>query len=223
MRKLNTQLTITLTIVSAIIIIFNQYLIFAILPANNGKMKLSGNLSQDVITLVMSAGIPTVYGAELNVNYDDVQNSMNMMKQFDPGYGKNKITLSGDMQQRYIDITTKTACEFCCGAKALSFDNGKPACGCAHSQAMRGLTAYLLQNYGDQYDNDQILREISKWKNKFFPKQMIKKITNQIQTGKFTPDVASILMDVDVSKYNNYADTPLPSDIKGLPEMVGGC
>lgn len=193
------------------------------MPASHGKMKLSGDLSKDAVTLIMSLGIPTVYGAELNVNYEDVPNSMNIMKHFDPGYGDNKITLTGELQQRYIDITTKIACEYCCGAKTLSFVNGKPACGCAHSQAMRGLTAYLLQNHANQYSNDDILKELAKWKSKYFPKQMINKITTQIQLEQFTPDIAAILMDVDISKYNGSKYTPLPSDLNDLPSMVGGC
>ncbi|MEK7131619.1 MAG: hypothetical protein AAB797_02710 [Patescibacteria group bacterium] len=189
-----------------------------------GGAKLSGNLGEDAVKLVFMQGAPEVYGAELNVNYDDVQNSMNVMKQFDLGYGNNKPALSAEEKKRYTAINLRISCEFCCGAAAIVFENGEASCGCAHSQAMRGLTAYLIKNHGAEYSDDEILRELAKWKGRYFPKQMVQKMTEQIQSSQFTPDIASLLLDVKLPKYGaNSQPAPIPSDIKNLPSMVGGC
>lgn len=189
-----------------------------------GGASLSGNLGDDAVKLSFIQGTPDVYGAELKVSFDDVQNSMNIMKQFDLGYGNNKPALSAEEKKRYTDINLRISCEFCCGAKAIVFENGEPSCGCAHSQAMRGLTAYLVKNHGTEYSDDEILRELAKWKGRYFPKQMIQKMTDQIQSGKYTPDIASLLLNVKLPKYgDNNTSAPVPSDIKDLPSMVGGC
>jgi len=189
-----------------------------------GGASLSGNLGDDAVKLSFIQGVPDVYGSELSINFDDVQNSMNIMKQFDLGYGNNKPALSAEEKKRYTDILLRISCEFCCGAAAIVFENGEPSCGCAHSQAMRGLTAYLIKNHGTEYTDDEILRESAKWKGRYFPKQMIQKMTNQITSGKYTPDIAALLLDVKLPKYgDNNASAPVPSDIKDLPSMVGGC
>ena len=192
--------------------------------AGGGKTKLSGNLSEDAVKLAITAGAPDKYGQELGVNFDQVQQSMNVMKQFDPGYGSQKIILQGDDLKRYTDVGLRISCEYCCGAKAIVFANGEAACGCAHSQAMRGLAAYLIQKHSAEYTDDQILRELARWKGRYFPKQMSKKMTEQLQSGQYTPDMAALLLDLEVPKYSGQsADAPLPSAIKDAPGMVGGC
>ena len=190
--------------------------------SRNGQTQLSGDLMNDPIQLVISQGQPDVYGQELNISFDDVQQSLNVLRQFDPTYGKNKITLAGADLKRYISIGQKIACEYCCSAKTLVRPDGQAACGCAHSQAMRGLSAYLIQNHGDKYSDDEILRELARWKGMYFPKQMIKKLAGQLQGADFTPDTASLVLDRDLPDYGG-GSAPLPSEIKNLPGMVGGC
>lgn len=192
------------------------------LQTGKDSIKLSGDLLDDTIKLVISQGIPTAYGAELNVNFDQAQQAINVMKQYDPTYGKNKIILEGDDLQRYIDVGLQISCEYCCSAVSIIHANGKGACGCAHSQAMRGLMAYLIQDHGEEYTNDEILRELARWKGIYFPKQMIEKLSTQLQGGEFTPDTASLLLSLDLPDYGG-GEIPLPSDIKNLPNMVGGC
>ena len=191
--------------------------------AGDGKIKLSGNLGEDAVKLAVVTGVPDKYGQELAVNFDQVQQSMNVMKQFDPGYGANKIVLTGEALKRYTDVGLRISCEYCCGAKAIVFANGEAACGCAHSQAMRGLAAYLIEKHGAEYTDDQILRELARWKGRYFPKQMSKKMTEQLQNGQYTPDMAALLLELEVPKYSGQsADAPLPSSIKDAPGMVGG-
>lgn len=194
--------------------------ITAKLSSGNGS-GLSGDLGQDAVKLALAQGAPDIYGNELNVSFSQVEQSMNAMKDLDPTYGRKKITLAGDLLERYIGIGSKIACEYCCGVKTLVQPNGKAACGCAHSQAMRGLAAYLLQNHASEYTDDQILRELARWKGSYFPKAMVDKIASQLGSGQYTPDVAALLMDLKVPKYNsNSKGAPLPSE---LPGQVGGC
>src|SRR3989338_38546 len=124
--------------------------------AGDGKIKLSGNLGEDAVKLAVVTGVPDKYGQELAVNFDQVQQSMNVMKQFDPCYGANKIVLTGEALKRYTDVGLRISCEYCCGAKAIVFANGEAACGCAHSQAMRGLAKYLIKNHGTEFTDEEI-------------------------------------------------------------------
>ena len=189
-----------------------------------GNTKLTGNIAEDAVKISFHQGVPDIYGTEMGVSFEEVQQAMDIMKQYDPGYGSNKISLNADEMKRYIDVNIKISCEYCCGAKSIIFENGEAACGCAHSQAMRGLAAYLIRNHGGEFTNDQMLRELAIWKGRYFPKQMIQKVTEQLQSGKYTPDVASLLLDLKLPKYSEeQKSAPLPSDIKDLPGMVGGC
>jgi hypothetical protein len=188
-------------------------------------ISLSGNIMDDAIKLVISQGVPEIYGEELGVDFGQAQASINIMRQYDPGYGKEKkITLTGDNLKRYTDVGVKISCEYCCGAKSIINSGGGPACGCAHSIAMRGLLAYLIQNHGEKYTNDELLRELARWKGIYFPKQMIKKLAEQLQGQKdFTPDTAALVLDVKLPEYEGGKSAPLPSEIENLPGMVGGC
>lgn len=184
---------------------------------------LTGDLGQDAVKLALSQGTPDIYGNELGVSFSQVEQSMGIMKEFDPTYGSKKIMLSGALLNRYISIGSKIACEYCCGATTLVKSDGVAACGCAHSQAMRGLAAYLLQNHASEYTDDQILRELARWKGSYFPKAMVDKISQQLSSGQYTPDVASLLLDLKVPKYSGSSqNAPLPNNIK-LPGQVGGC
>lgn len=189
-----------------------------------GDIKLSGNLSEDAVKLAISSGVPLVYGEELGVSFDQVVPAMNVIKQFDPAYGSQKIVLAGQDLQRFIGVGLKISCEYCCSAKAIIREDGQAACGCAHSQAMRGLLAYLIKNHNSQYTDDEMLRELARWKGMFYPKQTIQKITSQLQGANFTPDVASLVLGMKLPDYGQGSKSaPVPSDIKNLPNMVGGC
>ena len=128
---------------------------------------------------ILPSGVPAIYGSELKIRYDDVSAA-------DPakadqtirtlGFFDQQMTLSGPEKDRYINIlytlNNGISCEYCCGARAVIFADGMPACGCAHSYAMRGLTKYLLTKHSSEYTDEQILEEVGKWKALFFPGQM---------------------------------------------------
>ncbi len=125
---------------------------------------------------VIPKGIPDIYGQELGISFDGVSPdnpqladaTIARLSGFDTG-----ISLDAAQKQRYVNILYKMengiSCEFCCGARSVIFENGEPACGCAHSYAMRGLTKYLITKHGDEYSDAQILEEAGKWKVLFFP------------------------------------------------------
>ncbi len=154
---------------------------------------------QEAIKAVIPTGTPK-YGEELGVSFDNPVNSMNKLEAYDdmkggPIRGTKAITLSPQLQQRYIKITNSISCEFCCGVPAITDSKGEPACGCAHSSAMRGLAKYLLSKHANEYTDEQILEELTKWKSLFFPKNM-------------------------VERYMQQSGNLQPTD---LPGMVGGC
>jgi len=165
---------------------------------------------------VIPKGVPKTYGSELGVSFSDVTPSnpqladatIKKMSAFD-----QQITLTGDDLQRYIATVSQISCEYCCGAQSIIFNDGKPACGCAHSYAMRGIAKYLIQNHGEEYTNDQILEELGKWKTLFFPGQISAK--------------AEVLKAQGVElNYINLASNKYRGAEKGAQsggQMVGGC
>jgi hypothetical protein len=153
-------------------------------------------------------GIPDVYGKELDVTFDEVQESMNVMRVMGPTYGADdgKIILEGDELKRFIAIGKLIACEYCCGVKTLVDDEGKAACGCAHSIVMRGLAAYLIKNHSNEMTDDEILEEVNKWKKVFFPKQTLTASFEELKKSG-DKDIEALLQE--------FPDF--------LPQMVGGC
>lgn len=162
---------------------------------------------KEIKSSFVPTGTPEVYGKELDISFDKAQDAINKVRIFDPTYGSEgkKIILSGDDLKRYIKIGSQIACEYCCGAKTLVKENGEAACGCEHSQMMRGLAAYLIKNHPDISD-ERILEELTKWKRTYFPKQMLSaKLQEMKKAGdKEVEDVLKEFPDF-------------------LPEMVGGC
>ncbi|MEW6062824.1 MAG: hypothetical protein AB1571_00425 [Nanoarchaeota archaeon] len=204
---------VILIAVITIIILFNQYQVSSLYKVIGGK---NSGSSVKGITSVIPTGIPAVYGAELNIAYDDIDpnnqrkadTTISSLGQFD-----NSISLDGELFDRYIKIGMQISCEYCCGAEAIIFSNGKAACGCAHSFAMRGLAKYLLKNHASEFTDDQILEELGKWKTLFFPGIMAQK--------------AAVLKEKGIElNYINLASNKYRGIEQGKTSsggMVGGC
>ncbi len=138
---------------------------------------------------VLPQGVPAVYGPELNVSFSDPVPSFQILDSYDRG--ALTINLEGDDLARYINIAMQAACEYCCGAKTLVFSDGKAACGCAHSAAMRGVAKYLIQKHGSEYTDEQILAEVNKWKATAFPRQTVERALGNSQAGSATSTLPS--------------------------------
>ena len=162
-------------------------------------------------------GIPAIYGAELGVSFDDVsaknpQKADETIKKL--GILDQQITLTGADLERYKTIALQISCEYCCGAPSIIFENGDPACGCAHSYAMRGLAKYLITKHASEYSDDQILEEMSKWKTLFFPDVMAQKAGVMAQKG-----IEFNYINLASNKYRG-----LENEAQGSGgAMVGGC
>lgn len=67
------------------------------------------------------------------------------------------------------DMHGGLSCEYCCEAESVVTADGEAACGCSHAVAMRGLAKHLVQE--TDMSDDEIFREVSRWKVRFFPSQ----------------------------------------------------
>lgn len=175
-------------------------------------------------------GVPVPYGQELGINFDNpvegLQKLANLDKDMTASYGpmlqQGKITqaqydqmtapykdgigvasLDDAQKARFIKIGTMISCEYCCGSKAMVTREGMPACGCAHSAAMRGLAKYLITRHPELNDN-QVLELVKQVKALSFPKQTVEAaLKAQGLGGESAP--AS------------------PGSTSSLPSQVGGC
>ncbi len=173
-KEKNTELFIQF----AIIVVLVGLLMYGIGKGGGSSTTNSGGINSQAIIESVSAseilptGVPKIYGDELKIRYDDIsatnsqstEATISKLTQIDVSE-----TLKGAELERYVRIGSAIACEYCCGAKTLIFSDGSPACGCAHSYAMRGLAKYLIKFHGDEFTDEQILEELGKWKVLFFP------------------------------------------------------
>lgn len=188
------KLTMGLLIATIFIVGFNAYQIYKLNNSNGnqnsdvvsdrlaiGDDNMNG-VSDTAISLegpdIIPKGMPDIYGKELGVSFDDVsltdqQKSDATIKKI--GILDSQISLNSDQSKRYINIAGKISCEYCCGTESIIFPDGKAACGCAHSFAMRGLAKYLVKNHPNEFTDDQILEELGKWKTLFFPGKLTEK------------------------------------------------
>ncbi len=183
------KITIGLLAAAILVIAFNAFQMGQISASQNtapnsiadaaaGSKHASNAASVGFETDVLPKGMPPIYGKEIGISYDDVsaanqQKADSTIKKL--GILDQQITLSGKDLERYIQVSGQISCEYCCGTDSIIFPDGKPACGCQHSFAMRGLAKYLIKNHGNEYTNDEVLEEMGKWKTLFFPAQMAKK------------------------------------------------
>lgn len=247
--KITSKNTISKLIVLFIVIgvaltAYNQLQILGI------KSGLSQNLATGLTFVqaeVIPTGMPEIYGQELNIRYDDVnQNNPELADKTITVMGllDKSINLEGEQLERYIDITSEMSCEYCCGTNSIivrredaaeldkkideaisagkitreqgeSFRRtpGIPACGCAHSFAMRGLAKYLILNHGSEFTNEEILNELGKWKTLFFPGQMAAK-ADALKNKNIEFSYANL-------GSNRYRG--IEAESSGNSQMVGGC
>ena len=193
-KKTKQQNTLILALagVVLVILIFNQFQLSSLKNAfESGQVSVStgtagGTAAVATVNSVIPTGIPRIYGEELGVSYDDVTPS-------NPSLADKTITLLGNLDnsinleganlERYIKIVSMISCEYCCGAESIIFKDGQPACGCAHSYAMRGVAKYLISKHSTEFSDEEVLTELAKWKTLFFPGIMQTKAEALKQNG----------------------------------------
>lgn len=186
----------------------------------------AGTAAAVVNSKVIPKGIPPIYGQELGISFDDVSATNPQAADLTIaklGQLDQDISLEGADKERYINILYKMengiSCEYCCGARAIIFESGEPACGCAHSFAMRGLAKYIITKHSTEYTDSEILEEVGKWKTLFFPTQMAQKA--QILEAK---GIELNYINLASNKYRGIERLAANSGGAGSAGgMVGGC
>lgn len=168
---------------------------------------------------VSPKGTPEIYGKELGVSFDDItieapDKANTIIKKL--GALDQQLTLTGTDLERYIAIASQISCEYCCGAPSIIFADGKAACGCAHSFAMRGVAKYLIKNHSTEYTNDEILEELGKWKTLFFPGKLAEKAAVLKAKG-----IELNYINIASNKYRGIENEAKTKSSNG--QMVGGC
>lgn len=133
----------------------------------------SGDALADAKVVMIATGKP--FYAPDNIDFDD---PINAQKKW--GAYENSIKLSGPMQARYEKLISTMVCSYCCGGPT-SVTLIKQ-CGCAHARAARGFYKYMLQTYGDQYSDDELIGESHRWYALWYPKGMLEDYL--LATGK---------------------------------------
>jgi hypothetical protein len=188
-----------------------------LLPESSSTLTTVNLLAQNKDFI--ATGVPDRYGKDLGFAYDDID-------PYDAAKANAAIAIFSNLDrtlivegaelQRYIKILYQDyggmSCEFCCGAQSIIFENGKPACGCAHSYAMRGLTKYLLLNHPDMND-EEILEEVAKFKVRFFPTIHLSKLQVMEDKG----------IDVDFIGLTANVNRGIEKGTTTGGGMVGGC
>ena len=186
-------------------------------PAMSMEQPVEQSVTSEMQEQITPKGIPEIYGKELGVSFDDV--SAENPEKADATLGKmgtldRQISLSGKDKERYISIASKISCEYCCGADSVITSDGKAACGCSHSAAMRGIAKYLIKNHPSEYTDDQILEEMGKWKTLSFPGKIAAKAA--VLQGK---GIELNYINLASNKYRGI-ENEAPASAGG---MVGGC
>lgn len=216
--KIKSNVVYGLLAVFVVITIFNSYMLFSLGGERTSTRKtvaLTGDPVQDAINTIIPTGAAEPYGAAIGVSFDDPVAGLSVLASLDTSIPTS--SLSAEEKSRYINITGRISCEFCCSAPSVIDSQGRDACGCSHAYSFRGLSKYLIQNYPSMTDED-IMWELIKWKSLYYPRNMVEKAAAAIENGmEITP---ALLNDRDLLKKISSGNT---ADIGSLPQMVGGC
>lgn len=125
----------------------------------------TGDALADAKVVMIATGKP--FYAPEDISFDD---PINAQKKW--GAYENSITLTGDLNARYEKmIGTMMVCSYCCGSPTRVTLNKN--CGCAHARAVRGFYKYMLQTYGAQYSDEELVGESHRWYAIWYPKGML--------------------------------------------------
>ncbi len=235
MHKLRENLDFIAVVIVGLIVLFNSVQImgvsaalgdktfsslsFSSSPKATFKVKSGGDVVQNVIDAVIPKGEPEQYGPELGVSFDTPVPSLAILAGLDRKIPTSQLT--EEEKQRFINVNTKISCEFCCGAPSVADQNGRALCGCAHAQSFMGLSKYIIKNHPNDWTDEEILAELTKWKALYYPKNMVEKGVAAVENGlELSP---AVLNDRDLLKKLKSGDTSSVGAISDLPTMVGGC
>lgn len=133
----------------------------------------SGNALADAKVVMLARGKP--FYAPDDIAFDDPINAQKKWGSF-----VKSINLSGEIYSRYQKLISSMVCSYCCGTPTSVTTINR--CGCAHARAVQGFYKYMLQNYGGEYSDDQLLGEAHRWYAIWYPKGMLEDYL--LATGK---------------------------------------
>lgn len=114
--------------------------------------------------VMVPAGTP--FYAPEGISFDDPVAALAGWQKYE-----KSIQLTGELEARWQKIIGSMTCDYCCGGPTnVTVIN---RCGCAHAQAFRSISKYLLANYGDKYSDDEIIGELQRWKGAWYPRGVI--------------------------------------------------
>ena len=197
------------------------------------KPEDSGDPTQDAINYVIPTGVPAYVvegaGSDLlgGISFDEPIVSQQVWAAFTGSnrfakFGE-KVELSPEQEQRWNTLTGVFTCDYCCGGPTRVTTINR--CGCAHAYAWQGMARFFIKYYGDQYTDEEILGEMTRWKGLWYPKGMIQDYlvysgnanANTLNHGGSAGIAAQFAGEGDGSSSASI------SEIENLPGMVGGC
>ncbi len=154
----------------------------------------TGDAVQDTINAIVPTGTPD-YGQAAGVSFDDPINSQKKW-----GTYQKSIQLTTEEEQRYNRIVGSFTCDYCCGSpqKPTIITHG----GGADASERKGMTRWFIKNYGDKVTDLQIVGELSRWKDLWYPGPTVKRVIDEQNAG---------------------GSGTAASSLSNLPSMVGGC
>ncbi len=123
----------------------------------------SGDDLADAKVVMQAVGVPSY--APDGVTFDDPVDAEKLWGAYE------NAALTGELLTRYEGLVDTLPCSYCCGSASAVTRNRQ--CGCAHAKAARGFFKYLLQTYGDQYSDAELLGEQFRWQALWYPKGAI--------------------------------------------------
>ena len=192
----------------------------------------TGNPTQDAISYVIPTGTPFYVasgpGSERlqGITFDDPIQSQQIWASFTGSsrFAKfgSKVDLTAEQEARWDKLTGIFTCEYCCGGPSQVTTINR--CGCAHAYAWQGMARFFLGYYGDDYTDEEILGEMTRWKGLWYPKGMIQDYL--VFTGE--ADASTLRHGGSAGIVAQFAGqggggTASVSELQDLPGMVGGC
>ncbi len=123
----------------------------------------SGDALADAKVVMLGTGSPSY--APDGISFSDPVTAQNKWGAYE------SIALTGALLTRYDSLSMTLTCSYCCGEPGNVTRNKN--CGCAHAKAARGFFKYMLQTFGDQYSDAQLVGEAYRWQAIWYPKGMV--------------------------------------------------
>ena len=132
----------------------------------------TGDAVQDLLNNIVPTGTPW-YGEQAGVSFDDPIAAQKHWGSY------RALPLDATQTERWNRIVNSFTCDYCCGSP--QHPTIITHCGCAHAAAAQGMAKWFIQNYADQYSDEEIYGEMARWYALWYPKGTIERIIQESQ------------------------------------------